>query len=36
MAHRVLVMKDGQVVREGPVEQVLSDRLWDELGEVKA
>jgi len=32
MAHRVLVMKDGQVVREGPVEQVLSDRLWEELG----
>ena len=32
MAHRVLVMKDGVVVREGPVEQVLSDQLWDELG----
>ena len=32
MAHRVLVMKDGQVVREGPVDQVLSDRLWQELG----
>ena len=31
MAHRVLVMKDGRVVREGPVDQVLSDRLWDEL-----
>jgi len=31
MAHRVLVMKDGRVVREGPVEQVLSDRLWEEL-----
>ena len=32
MAHRVLVMKDGRVVREGRVDQVLSDRLWDELG----
>jgi ABC-type microcin C transport system duplicated ATPase subunit YejF len=31
MAHRVLVMKDGRVVREGRVEEVLSDRLWDEL-----
>jgi microcin C transport system ATP-binding protein len=31
MAHRVMVMKDGRVVREGPVDQVLSDRLWDEL-----
>jgi hypothetical protein len=26
------VMKDGRVVREGRVDQVLSDRLWDELG----
>jgi microcin C transport system ATP-binding protein len=32
MAHRVLVMKDGRVVREGRVEEVLSDRLGDELG----
>ncbi len=31
MAHRVLVMKDGRVVREGPVEQVLSDDLWERL-----
>jgi microcin C transport system ATP-binding protein len=31
MAHRVLVMKDGRVVREGLVEQVLSDHLWEEL-----
>ena len=31
MAHRVLVMKDGRVVREGRVEQVLSDHLWEEL-----
>jgi microcin C transport system ATP-binding protein len=31
MAHRVLVMKDGRVVREGPVDQVLTDRLWEEL-----
>jgi len=33
MAHRVLVMKDGRVVRQGPVDQVLSDRLWEELGQ---
>jgi microcin C transport system ATP-binding protein len=32
MAHRVLVMKDGRVVKEGPVEQVLSDDLWEKLG----
>ena len=25
MAHRVMVMKDGRVIREGPVDQVLSD-----------
>jgi len=31
MAHRVLVMKDGKVVREGPVEQVLSDDLWERI-----
>jgi microcin C transport system ATP-binding protein len=31
MAHRVLVMKDGRVVRQGPVEQVLSDDLWEKL-----
>jgi len=31
MAHRVLVMKDGRVVREGPVDQVLSDDLWEKL-----
>jgi microcin C transport system ATP-binding protein len=31
MAHRVLVMKDGRVVREGPVEQVLSDDLWEKI-----
>ncbi len=33
MAHRVLVMKDGRVVREGTVDQVLSEHLWEELGE---
>jgi len=32
MAHRVLVMKAGHVVRQGPAEQVLTDRLWEELG----
>ncbi len=31
MAHRVLVMKDGRVARQGPVEQVLSDDLWEKL-----
>jgi microcin C transport system ATP-binding protein len=36
MAHRVLVMKDGRVVREGTVDQVLSERLWEELGEAQA
>jgi microcin C transport system ATP-binding protein len=35
MAHRVLVMKDGRVVKEGPVEQVLSDDLWEKLGPAK-
>ena len=33
MAHRVLVMKDGRVVREGPVDRVLSEDLWMELGQ---
>jgi microcin C transport system ATP-binding protein len=32
MAHRVLVMKDGRVVRTGPAEQVLTDDLWERLG----
>jgi len=32
MAHRVLVMKDGRVVREGSVDQVVSEHLWEELG----
>ena len=36
MAHRVLVMKDGRVVREGAVDQVLSEHLWEELGEPQA
>jgi microcin C transport system ATP-binding protein len=36
MAHRVLVMKDGRVVKEGPAEQVLSDHLWEDLGQAAA
>jgi microcin C transport system ATP-binding protein len=36
MAHRVLVMKDGQVVKEGAAEDVLSDHLWEELGQSEA
>jgi microcin C transport system ATP-binding protein len=32
MAHRVMVMKDGRVVRSGPAEQVLTDDLWERLG----
>jgi len=31
MAHRVMVMKDGHVVRSGPAEQILTERLWEEL-----
>ena len=33
MAHRVMVMKDGRVVRSGPAEQILTDRLWEDLDE---